>query len=567
MIRRRHWQRGPRLIAGALLVAWAIGLAWATVQLSTWREDVTQVLLQLRADDLLRSSVRDRDQVHPDWHRRRAVELLAAVERLQGNTGWKAFMPGAWRVFDDLEPRAAERIDAAFAQRVVETLRRELESRAADLSGARVHPASGEIIPAAGCRAAVPADARSRGANPRELPEYVAVLRMVDGSRELGRAMQALASLSQSQDARADELQMLIRYAFGADMPAPRHGSLARLHAQLPADTTEALARRIHWALHCGLDQRMTALHARWGDGAELLSLEDRIAQVHPADLFVPVSGAELPGAITRMREVAALLARQEALLARAPQDALHAPEGPLDPALESLLRQVHDIPLLGPEAAERQRAQAHALRSQWKQRIDAHLARPGAGLAWHTREQRLVPTPQRLALRRGVERLLREPFMTAEAGGGTQAVAISSPAPVLDDLTALAGNRTQFMREGLPLFPPALRPAVARFADERIAQLAFDQAGRFVAAGLQDFPADPGALAWSRIRTAEAVVSNAGAAALARRLRVRLEREMLQPILQATAPFGPAAGGMTQAMGAGPAPPGAFQGGLASPD
>ncbi len=141
--------------------------------------------------------------------------LRRAVERLRDNTGWMAVMPGSWRVFDDLEARTTERIDATFGEWVVETLRRELE---------------------------------------------------------------------------------------------------------------------------------------------------DQLAGLQPASLFDSAEPAAFGDSIARLRAAAGLLARQETLLARASQDWQNAEEGgPLDPAIEQLLRRVHDIRLLGPEAAARQRAQAQA--------------------------------------------------------------------------------------------------------------------------------------------------------------------------------------------------------------
>jgi len=145
---RRLRHRWPQVLVASLLAAWAVALVLATARLSAWQHDVTQVLLQMRADDLLRSSVRARDQVQPAWYRQRALDLLGTVERLRDNTGWMAVMPGSWRVFDDLEARTAERIDATFGEWVVETLRRDLEARAAAWAGAQLDASTGQIVPA-----------------------------------------------------------------------------------------------------------------------------------------------------------------------------------------------------------------------------------------------------------------------------------------------------------------------------------------------------------------------------------------------------------------------------------
>ncbi len=117
-----------RWLVGGVLAAWAIGLVVGAVQLHAWQHEMARVLAQVQADALVRGGSRDAwPAVQPLWHRQRALDLMAAVERLHAVGTWRWVMPGSWPLFDDLEARAMKRLGRAFGDGVVQALRRELE--------------------------------------------------------------------------------------------------------------------------------------------------------------------------------------------------------------------------------------------------------------------------------------------------------------------------------------------------------------------------------------------------------------------------------------------------------
>ena len=130
---RAAWRARLLALAHVLLAVWAVGIGVAAYQLGSWREEMSRTLLQLNADAQFRARAHSRDAVDPEWYRRKAFALLAATQRLQRNGTWTIFVPGSWHAFDPLQQDVQARIEREFDDIVVETVRRELYARAAQL--------------------------------------------------------------------------------------------------------------------------------------------------------------------------------------------------------------------------------------------------------------------------------------------------------------------------------------------------------------------------------------------------------------------------------------------------
>lgn len=548
----------PQHLVGALLLAWAVGLVVASVRLQSWQREVTSVMIQLRADDLLRSSVRERDQIQPEWYQRRALALLSAVERLRENTSWTLVMPGSWRIFDDLQDRAAAKIDAAFSRIVVETIRRELDTRAARLSGLPQRAPGGEVETASACPApaatqtSAPANAQA-SPSLEQLPEYQSTLRHLAQVRELDRAVGALLALRQPETARTEDMRLLVRYSLGAELSGTASRSLGLFHAQamLPQQQAEALVERLRFAVWCSTFKSAQAIHARWLGQQELFATEERLARLGPATLFEPSSRVGWSTSVARMRTAAELLDRQARAVAES-QPWMFTPEPKFGPAYDELLKRVGDIRLLGPEAVARIQADAAEHHAQFRRRFDAQFARAGAGVVRDTSNGnvRLVLSPERSALQAGLVRLLDEPFMKEVPRDPAvhPAAFVQSPDAMLEELAELVRRRHGFMRGSLKVFPKAVQSQVSRYVDDRMAQHAFDQIASYVATETDPMVGGYGRVhqAHHRADRVEATVVDAGAPSLAARLRQRLEREVLAPIVASAATQAP---NVTQAL------------------
>lgn len=503
----------PQGVVAALLGAWALGLVVATVQLAGWQRALTEVLVQMRADGLVRASAAGSDAVHPEWHRRRALALLDAVEHLHDDQWWTLVMPGSWRVFDDVEERATERVATAFSHVVVVTLRRELEGRSARLAGTSTQGAQeaqgacqAPWVPAAAPGAATLVIA--------QMPEYAAMQRLVDEARGLDRAVAALRELHQGGPQAAGQLRELVRYSLGAELSRPASRSLALFRAAPdPQDPAfEGLTMRMQWRLRCTAILGMGALQARLVEHNPLLKTEDELAGMLRPALFAAGDASALPGT-GRLRQAVQRVADAQALVAQADGEWMAPGSDGFGDGHARLLAAMAQIPLLGPQLAGQMGTQAAADHARLLAQVGAQLGRRGATVRWEERSGRFEVSPRPLAIRAALVALLEAPFMAGDTAAATSE----------QDLVALVDQRLAFEREVLPGFPAGLRAPAQAYVEARIEAMALAAARRWM---LDATAGSDEALA--RLERLVAALDAAGAPALATWLGQRLSGEVL---------------------------------------
>jgi type VI secretion system protein ImpL len=476
-------RRALRYSAMFLLAAWTGCLIAVAVQLEAWSDSLSRTLLQIRADAVFRTRmVEAREPIPREWYRSKALALLEASESLHDDSRWAIFVPGSWPRFDNLKQRAAARIERAFNEIAVETMRRELYFRASELTGVPQDSLTAELLPGAGC--APPAlnrtfDSRAAvGGGQRGSPQLIAVQEQLAALHELDRAVQALVALHGSGDAHPEHLRLLVRYTLGVELPGQLSRSVALFRSVLkPDDLTFASVGvpSLQQASRCSIAALMKALDARVYERDPLLAAEDFLAQ-RAVRLFAP---AARPGpygpTVQAYREVIAALDEQEALLAKGDYAWLRQASAGLGPTHESLLARIGDIGLLGPQAADQVRRQSAASQQRFRRQFGMVFgAGSAAGLQWQAEQGRLVLSPQRTALRDALAALLQEPFMTPPAD---HAIPESAAAPLswdtghLQQALSLAEVRRQFATRTLPAFPPAVRRSIGQFVQAHLAQ------------------------------------------------------------------------------------------------
>lgn len=516
----------PRRIAVAVLVAWFAGLVLAAVQLDRWQGQIARTLLQLHADQQFRARAGDREQVDPEWYRRKAVALLATMEQLRHDAWWTAFMPGSWRVFDDLEERLAARIEREFGDIVQETVRRELLARSARLTGV-----TGTGAPRCTAPASVPS-ANTR-VSPENLHEFTALRDYLAALRPLDEAAQSWQQLQQAPaEASAAHLRRLVRYTLEADLPGPVSRSVALFGAKHGPDG-DGTVQTLQAAARCTWLQGLAAVDARLLARNDLLAVETALADRLPPLLDARRAEPFAP-AVQRMREVHALLRDEQALLARG--DTGWMRDGPWHlPAYESLLAEAAALPLLGPDAVAQGRAQSEAAFAKFRREFDAVLARRGPpGLAWDEAGRRYQPPPERVALREGLDLLLQEPFMQLRDDG----TPVAAPAS-FDQALAVPDLRRHLRQAVLSRFPDAARPGIARLVDQRLVLLAHDAAANAIRAAVpQDLAAPFDVMAFRAqrdpIARVQAVLVSLGAPDLAQRLSTQQAAELASRLARA---------------------------------
>jgi type VI secretion system protein ImpL len=414
--------RLARRIAAVALVAWMTALAVASVKLDAWNDDVVNTLLQIRADATLRQRMALQGETIPrEWYRGRTLALLAAAERLRGATRWTLFIPGSWRVFDNLEERVGLRIERAFGEIAVETMRRELHFRASQITRVPLDPGTAELQEGTDC--AQPQAAPDHA--PHEPPEIAAVRDYLARIEPLDRALQVMSALQGAGPPDTEELRLLVRYTLGAELPGrlARSAGFARRGLR-PAEAAHAAlsTARLQEAARCSLGKAMNALDVRLFEHNELLATEAYLAQ-RMARLFAPASAAPAAEALQTLREMQMALDREEALLAHADYSWMHRRAPDLGPVHEKLLARAAAVSLLGPEAVEQVRRQSGESLQRFRSQFAAAFRNGGQpSLVWDRDSGRLVLSPERVALRDGLAALLREPFMAQPGGAGVDA-------------------------------------------------------------------------------------------------------------------------------------------------
>lgn len=506
---RRRRLPSLQLLVACVLAAWAVGLVLATVQLGGWQRALTEVLVQMRADALVRGSATGGAAVHPEWQRRRALALLEAVEHLHEDAWWTLVMPGSWRVFDDVEERATERVASAFSQVVVVTMRRELEARSNRLTGA---PASG---PPSACQPPwVPDTAAPSTLAITQMPEYLAMQHLVSEARGLDRAVAALRGLRQGGPQAPAQLRELVRYSLGAELSRPASRSLALFRAA-PDPQDPAFAELTAWlegSLRCTAIRGMAALEARLVERNPLLGLADEMAGTLQPTLFATGEAGVLPDA-GRLREAMQLVADAQALVGDDEGVWMAPGSAGFGLAHAQLLEAMAQVPLLGPDLAAQLRVQAAADHVRLQAEVHRQLGRRGSTVSWQAATGRFEVAPRAVAVRSALAALLEAPFMAGETAAATSE----------QDLVALVDQRLAFERDVLPRFPASLRDPVQDYVEARIEALALGATRRWMLDGVAG--ADD---ALARLERALQALDAAGAPALATWLGQRLSSEVL---------------------------------------
>ncbi len=485
----RWWRSPPRVIAACLLGAWAAGLVAAAVQLHAWNEGLVRTLLQIRADAVFRTRMAEgREAIPREWYRSKTLALLEASEKLRDDGVWAVFVPGSWSRFDELRPRVQARIERAFSDIAVETVRRELHFKASELTGVPLDSRTAELQVGRDCAPAQLQGSLDGAASrqPQDHPESIAVQNQLASLELLDRAVQAMLALQSPGNADPENLRMLVRYTLGVELP----GRLSRGAALFrTGGKSEDLAfanngvPRLQWAARCSIVKAMKALDTRVFDRNDLLASEILLAQRAQRLLAPNAKPAPFAEGIQGYREIIAGLGEQEALLATGDYDWLQdARSDQLGPAHDRLLERVARIGLLGPATAEQVRSQSSAAAQRFRHQFGRLFgAGDGAALVWHAVPGRLALSPQRIALRDALTALLQDPFM---APGAERALPVAAPAPLAWDiprlergLAAVVDERRRFFEEHLQRFPPVTRPAITQFVQGHLAERVQDAA------------------------------------------------------------------------------------------
>ncbi|HVZ43843.1 MAG TPA: type VI secretion system protein [Ramlibacter sp.] len=481
--------RTARWVGIVVIGTWVIGLVVATWQLDSRYGELSKALAQIQSDAEYRARAADRSEPIPtDWYRRKALNLLAASEKLSIDSAWTVFMPGSWSFFDDLEQRAAERIEREFGEIAIATLRRELYARASDMTGVAQDTATGELIIGGECTPpGVPNSfegARKLTLATEDLPEFSAVLTYLNSVEQLDQAIQAMQRLQRPSATEAADLRLLVKYTLGAELPGNISRSLRWFHAregQGPSPVSLSVGP-IQQATRCTITKAMAAVDNRLFLNNDLLVTEDRLTRL-TNKLFAPTTvGAAYGPTVDGFREVLAVIKDQENLLGPGKGAWMRQPTPNLGQAYDRAMQRVAAARLLGPEVADQIRQRSYFAFQRFGSDYAAKLGSDAtAGVVWQEKEGRFVLSSDRVALRDAISSLLNQSFMTPPRA--RQLPPVPSRATLawdpqrLDQAISLGEARKRFAAEGLQKFPLAMRRSVEVFVDGQLARLVHDLA------------------------------------------------------------------------------------------
>jgi type VI secretion system protein ImpL len=474
--------------AGITVVGiWVIGLGVATWQLDSRYGDLSKALAQIQSDADFRARAADHSEPIPsDWYRRKALNLLATSERLSLDTWWTVFMPGSWAVFDDLEERAAERIEREFGEIAIATLRRELYARASDMTGVAQDSATGELIIGGECTAPGVAgsfeSARKLTLAPEDLPEFSAVLNYLNSVEQLDQAIQAMQRLQRPSQTETSDLRLLVKYTLGAELPGNITRSLRWFHSRdaQGASPVSLSVGPIQQATRCTIGKAMAALDNRLFVDNDLLVTEDRLSRL-TSKLFAPTAiAAAYAPTVDGYRQIIAALKDQENLFGPGKGAWMRQPTPNLGQAYDRAMQRIAAARLLGPEIADSVRQRTYFAFQRFGTDFATRFGSDAStGVVWQEKEGRFAFAPDRIALRDALTSLLNQSFMTPPRERQLPPVparaTLAWDAQRLDQALALSDARKRFVAEGLQKFPLAMRRSVETFVDGQLARLAYD--------------------------------------------------------------------------------------------
>ena len=466
-----------------LLGGWGLGLAVATWQLNHHRTALVSALAQLQQDAQYRMRAQQRGEPLPGaWYRTKALALLTMNERLRTDGTRSFFMPGSWRLFDDLNERVIERIDREFGDIAVTTLRRELLGRVSQLSGVEQDESTGNFITGASCKlppsfSAIADTPRKSGLLVEDQPEFGALQRYLGSVDQLDIALQALERLRRPGAGNAEDLRITVRYALGAELPADLGRSVAYFRQAAVSGNPLAIPLGpIQDALRCSLGQATKQLDQRLMTRNELLASEQVVARQLPGT----ANAGTFSGVTASYRAVLAAVKDQEDLVASGKGGWMRQPALVLGPSYDRTLARIEQNQLLGPEAAGLVRARAEDAFQRFRVEFNQRFGGAQQGLVWNEKDGRFMLSPERMALRDGLTTLLNQPFMVAagrrEISGVGNGAIVSWDLAGLDQAVALGEVRKRYVAESLTTMPATVRSNIEGMLNAHFADLVFDQ-------------------------------------------------------------------------------------------
>jgi len=535
---------------GAVLVpaVWIAGLGFATVRLDGTADRMVTDLNNLNQDSA-RSLRADLGRpADPARSRKRAIDALANIGRMDAGTMRSFFMPGSWSWFDGLHDHLQRRMEQGFADNAFDPLRRAAYQRVSDLTGVAVDPVSGSLI--AGARCTLPqnwaqnTDGGANALNVEDLPEFGATLQYLAQLEKTEKLLTAMMRLKSPRNgpASGDDLALVVHMLLGVEL----NGNTARtaaLFRQVAQSGPELTVEPMQEAAICAFGKAMDATTKRLFGENGMLAAERQIAENARALLDAGPRPADPAAALAAWQQLRIGLHVQERYMVGGKGAWMRGNTLVLGPAWDNMLLRTGQLGLLGKAPADEARKQAETgfvqFQAAWEGELssDPLIEGMSSGLEWSDTNHGWTFAPDRKDLLDGLNGMLAQPYMKFNPAVRFPQVpagaTVSWDVARLDQALALGDARKRFQADLMPKFPAPLQSGAAALADAGLVHAARDLLSQSYFVAGREIQAPANEAGRGRALRLRSWLEDVGATAAAEELNAVLVKDALSRLQQ----------------------------------
>ncbi len=472
---------------------WSAGLIYTTYKGAQVLPKLVEGIEGLNQDAKQRTQANASGEILDfEWYRKTAVSLMISLAELQTvrvrtNTEdfYNPFMPGSWPIFDDLFERSVKRMDRDFAELGINTFRRALELKAANISGTEYDQVSGRMLNS-GSSCSPPEKDITRlspglgeSLDYKSLPEFLALQKFSKDAEELNQAIKAMKRLKINSRTSQEDLRFLSRYALNVELTGEIDGIVNLFQRSITRGKNIVDSEKISAALRCSLVEGVLAFNKKMFSENPLISDEEKIILAQEKLLGISLESISSDEIIKILVEMQKTIEDQELLLARGGGMWMDKYTLNLGQEFNEFLISISKNNLLGEEIAKKVKEKTEQDFASMKVEYETLVVRRGTeiGLSSSTDKsgnEIYVLSNARKNLRDAVEKLLSEPYMVPTVGKGLffdlgTSNFVSWNKNYLNEAIQFKKYREKVIDEVLPIFPSVYRDIVRKVIDKKM--------------------------------------------------------------------------------------------------
>ena len=479
----------------SFLSIWSFGLIFSVVKVSQILPILTEGIEGLNKDSRQRSDALATGQALDfSWYRKTAIALMVGIEELSsaryidGEAPTIIFIPGSWPIFDDLFAKVQNRIENEFAEMGIKTFKRAIEFKTSQISGADYDSLSGKLLnPSNSCEnpklEITALDKKSvESLKVQSIPEFRALQKLISDSQKLSEAISAMERLKSPSRSGTDDLKILTRYALDAELTGDLNGIL-RLFNKYGDSQFRTMfldSESISSAIKCSVINGVIALNNKIFFENPLIKTEKIIVTAQNNLLGLSLKGKTSSEIIETLRILQNEIEAQEIILSRG--GGLWMTKEQFSPGIQftNLVDDIKNNKMLGPKLAENIISRINKDFAALRVEYDLLHFRSGTEIGVvasvdKNGNELFAQSPQRIALRNAVDKLLNEPFMVPTTGLNldlTESIPgslVSWDSQALNEAVKLKDYRSKVISKDVPLFPEQYRNVIKEVIDQKI--------------------------------------------------------------------------------------------------